>query len=225
MSTPTSKHVLRPGLALIGGGTSMWAWTSAAPATGLENGLLSLGLDQERAAIVVSVVGAAASAAAAALIASTPFVLPWAIATLWYLLFFVVPTTAHSGPATLPGETIAPRPYAVALIALACFGCVAAGLGAGAGLAVRHLARAAWDLRRLRSPGRLLTAGGALLLLGASAFGLFKAPGILLYGPWSGVVVASRPIAQGEQLTFDYWSAAFVTYRSAVVYLPPQYAA
>ena len=203
----------------------MWAWTSTAPGIGLETNLLSLGLDQERAAIVVNVAGAAVSAGAASLIASRPIAFPWAIGTLWYLLLFVVPSTAQAGPATLPGETIAPLTYTLALVALACCGCAAAGLGVGAGRAVLHLVEAAWDLRRLRSPGRLVTAAGALLLLGGSAFGLLRAPEILLFGPWSGVVVASRPVPQGEQLTFNYWSHAFGRYRSAVVVLPPEYAA
>ena len=90
----TKWPILRLILAIFAGAAGMWLWSSTAPGTGLDSSLLSLGLDQQRASIVVGVAGAVVASAAASLIASTPAVWPWAIGTLCYVFLFVVPTAA-----------------------------------------------------------------------------------------------------------------------------------
>ena len=78
----TKWPTLRLILAIFAGAAGMWLWSSTAPGTGLDSSLLSLGLDQQRASIVVGVAGAVVASTAASLIASTPPVWPWAIGTL-----------------------------------------------------------------------------------------------------------------------------------------------
>ena len=218
------QSIISPAVAFALAGVVVWAWPIGPFGRGLDSALLSLGLDDQRSGIVVELAGAVAAAAVAAVITNR-FVFPWIISCFWYGSLVVSALAIRQGPVTLPGETVAPLLYAMSLVALASCGAAAAGVGAAIGYGVRRWLIAAGELRRSRSPSKVGAGVAGLLLLGASLYGLVRLPGILLYGPWSGVVVAARPTAQGEQLTFDYWSTAFAAYRSAVVYLPPQYAA
>lgn len=200
----------------------MWKWAAIAAAQ-LQPSLLSLGLDPERTAVVIGSIGAGVASAIAALIASGSISFPWAVGTFWYLLLLVVPTSEHSRPVTLPGEVVVPQLYTAAVFALTGFGCAAAGLGAAAGYGLRRIASAALELRNPPSARQLVVVASALLLLSASGFGILRAPGILLNGPWSDVVSAAKPVPEGQQVTFTYWSRAFGVYRQAVVVLPPEY--
>ena len=219
-----SWPTLTTSLAFLVAGVAMWQWTAIAAAQ-LQPSLLSLGLDPERTAVVIGTIGAGVGSAIAALIANGSISFPWAVGTFWYLLLFVIPTSEHSTPVTLPGEVVVPQQYSAAVFALVGLGCAAAGLGAAVGYGLRRIASAAFELRNRRSARQLVVAASALLLLCASGFGILRAPGILLYGPWWGVVSAATPVAQGQQVTFTYWSRAFGGYRHAVVVLPPEYSA
>lgn len=209
-------------LALLAAGAAMWLFARW-PGSVLESSLLSLGLDEQRALIVVNLGATAAAAAVAALLADS-IVFPWATGSIWFAILFVSPASSQAGPSILPGEIVSPRLYAVAVVALISSGCAAAGLGASVGFGIHRLVAAARSLTWSRSRGRLASVAIGLCLFGASIFGVAGTPSILQYGPWSGVVVAARPIPQGQQLTFDYFSRAFGIYRSAVVVLPPEYA-
>lgn len=217
------RRFLAAGVGFLGAAAVLAAFDRLPPGGGLEATLLSLGLDEQRALIVSNLAGTAMAGATAVLI--TDWILfSWVTGFACYAVLFAATTSVHEGPATLPGETIAASLYALALIALLCCGIAAAGVGAAAGFGVRRLFAGAWMLLRSGAPRRRAVAASVLLLLGASLFGVVRLPGILMYGPWSGVVVAAKPVAQGQQLTFDYWSRAFGTSRSAVVVLPPEYA-
>jgi enterochelin esterase-like enzyme len=210
-------------VAIATAGTAMWLWARTPPASALESGLISLGLDQERTAVVLNLAAAFVAAGLAALVATRPLVVPWAAGTAWYLVMFVLPMALHNRPTTLPGEAVSPQSYWLALAALACSGCAAAGIGTAAGIGVTNIVSATRRLGRRPSRRELVTKVGVALLLGAAGFGILRTPGILLYGPWGGVVTAVKPVAEGDLVNFRYWSRAFGTYRQAIVVLPPEY--
>lgn len=218
-----NRRISIPGLAFLAAGAGLFVFVQVWPGTALESSLLSLGLDQQRALIVVNI-GATATAAAVAALLVNSIVFPWAAGTAWYVLLYVIPASSHAAPSILPGEIVSPQLFAAAVIGLVSCGCAAAGFGASAGFGLRRLAATALSQSSFRSPGRIASVGIGLCLLSASIFGVARISGILQYGPWSGVVIAARPIPEGQQITFTYWSRAFGTYRPAVVVLPPEYA-
>ncbi|MGZ3336611.1 MAG: hypothetical protein ACXWOV_16195, partial [Isosphaeraceae bacterium] len=69
--------------AVLIAGITMWLWDESASVTGLQPALLGLGLDQERAIVVVNLMGAAIAAAIAVLAANPTFVVAWASGALW----------------------------------------------------------------------------------------------------------------------------------------------
>lgn len=193
------------------------------PGSALGSSLLSLGLDQQRA-LIASLLASTAIAGAAAALITDSILFSWLTGFVLFAVVFAATPSIDAAPPTLPGERVAASLYVLAIIAVLCCGIAAAGIGAAAGFDARRASVSTWRLVRSGSPSRLAVAASTFLLLGASIFGVLRLPGILMYGPWSGVVEAARPVAQGQQLTFDYWSRALGTTRSAVVVLPPEYA-
>jgi enterochelin esterase-like enzyme len=219
----THKQGTKGVAAVVIAGITMWLWGGAAYATGLQPALLTLGLDQQRAIVVVNLAGAAIAAALAALAANPPFILAWASGALWYGLLFAVRAPIQYRPLVLPGEAVAPVPFAMAALGLVGAGWATAGIGAAAGYGLRAAVAGVTDAVRRPSRRQLPAAALVLALGGASVFGLAQVPGILTYGPWSGVVTASHAVSGAQQVTFRYWSQSFDEYRQAVVLLPPEY--
>jgi len=103
---------------------------------------------------VVNLAGAFVAAGLAALVSWRSVGLPWAAGTAWYLVLFILPTTLHDVPATLPGEVVSPQPYSMALAALACSGCAAAGIGTAAGIGLTRSVGVMHGLARRPSGGK-----------------------------------------------------------------------
>jgi len=210
--------------AILIAGVAIWMLDVSAPVTGVLPALVGLGLDQERAVVILNLGGAATAALLAAAATAPPFVVAWVAGALGYAMVFAIPTSIQFEPIVLPGEAVAPVPFALATLGLCGAGCAAAGIGAAAGYGLRTAIISVAGGWPWGSRWQMLATALVLVLGGASVFGLASVPRIVLYGPWSGVVTASHPVSGAQQEVFRYWSQSFGAYRQAIVLLPPEYA-
>lgn len=223
--------LLLPGAAIL-----LWRLTGAG--MWLQGGLLSLGLDSLRAAILAALAVACLGGAAAALFGRP--VLGWIAAGAWYAGVFLTALPGSMGPRPLPYEHVDQRAYALALLGLGGLGLVSAGLGAAFGRGLRSGLKRAARLAPPRSARAITATALITLLVAICAYGAARAPDILIHGPWAGVTQAStrmhlaapgkgHPIASASQsaarqVTFRYRSTALGgVSRHAVVILPAGY--
>ena len=202
-------------------GLTFAVWQRTPSAGSLSSAFLALGLDEDRARLVVAVAGAAVSAAVAALTGRT--LASWLAASTWYALLFLPGFGAAALPQPLPGERVDSAAMFWGTLTLVGLGVAGAGLGGAAGLGVRQLAVAMYRfVGSSRRPWLAACAGSALLTV--SALGVLRAPDVLTYGPWSGVLdVVDVAAGSYSQVTLSYHSATFGREMEAIVLLPPGY--
>jgi enterochelin esterase-like enzyme len=182
--------------------------------------LAALGLDPERARFVNGLVAAFVAAGAGAVFAGP--VVSWLAGSAWFALLYQLPVIVQGLPAPVAGQRLDPAGAVLAGLAQLAMAVALAGLGAASGRGLRGAAGAGLGDLRSGSRRRVLRTLAVLALVALAVFGLWQAPGMLLYGPWQSAYRA-LPGLTTRQVALDYHSAILGVDQQAIVILPPGY--
>ncbi|HVD02429.1 MAG TPA: alpha/beta hydrolase-fold protein [Candidatus Dormibacteraeota bacterium] len=182
--------------------------------------LTALGLDPERALFSSALASAFIASAAGAVF--TRSVLSWLAGAAWFAVLYLLPVVLRGLPPPVSGQRLDAAGTVTAGLAQVALALAVAGLGAAAGRGLRAATRAGLADLRSGDRRRAVRTIVALALLALACFGLWQAPGMLLYGPWQAAYQAEPGLAT-RQVLLAYHSEIFGIEQQAVVILPPGY--